>query len=105
MIVQPGFVDSLGRLSDQFSDPLENHRMLRVVFLDLFTLLAQFLSHGGHLRVEVCVVRLDLVELLLRLVKLLPVRTVSQLSEDVSGDVVVQGLVRSPGDVLQLVLL
>ena len=76
-----------------------------MVFLDLLTLVAQLLSHGGHLRVEVCVFRLDLVELLPRLVKLLPVRPVSQLLENVFGAAVVQGPVRSPGDVLQPMVL
>ena len=75
LIVQPGFVDSLSRLSDQFPDSFENHRM---VFPDLRTLVVQLLGHGGHLRVEVCIFRLDLV-------KLLPVRLVSQLLEDVCG--------------------
>ena len=37
--------------------------------------------------------------------KLLPIRPVSQLSEDVIGAAVVQGLVHSPGDVLQPVVL
>ena len=104
-IVQPGFVDSLGRLADQFLDPLEHHCLLRVVLLDLFTFSVQLLRYGGNMRVEVCIFRLDLVELLLRLVKLLLIRPVSQLSEDVSGAAVVQGLVHSPGDVLQPVVL
>ena len=104
-IVQSGFVDSLGQLSNQFSDPFEHHCQLCMVLPDLFTLLVQLLRHGGHLRVEVCVFRLELVELLLRLVKLFPIRHVSQLSEDVFGAAVVQGLVHSPGDVLQLVVL
>ena len=57
------------------------------------------------MRVEVCVFRLDLFELLLCLVKRLPVRPLSQLLKDVSGAAVVEGFVCSPGDVLQLVVL
>ena len=49
------------------------------------------------MRVEVCVFRLDLFELLLCLVKRLPVRPLSQLLKDVSGAAVVEGVVCSPG--------
>ena len=49
--------------------------------------------------------RVDSVELLLRLVELLPVRPVSQLPEYVSRAAVVDGMVHSPGDVLQPVVL
>ena len=55
--------------------------------------------------VEVGVLRLDLFELPLCLVKLLPVRPLCQLSEDVSGATVVQRGVGSPSDVLQPVIL
>ena len=93
-VVQVGFVDDLRRMSYHFPDPAEDHRLLRVVLPDLLALLTQLLSHGSNLRGEVRVLRLYLLELL-------PVRSLCQLSEDVSESAIVQGLVGSPGDVLQ----
>jgi hypothetical protein len=105
LIVQPCLVDDLARMPNEFPDPAKDHRLLCVVLPDLFALLTQFLNHGCHLCVQVRVLRLDLVELLLRLVQFLPVRPLRQLPEDVSGSAVIQRLVAPPGDVLQLVIL
>ena len=105
MVVHTVFVDDLGWLSDRFPDSSEDHRLLRVVLPDLLTLLAQILSHGGHLCVEVGVLRLDLFELPLCLVKLLSIRPLCKLLKDVSGAAVVQRCVGSPSDVLQPVIL
>ena len=104
-VVQPSFGDSFGRLSDELPDSLEHHCVLCVVIPDLVRLPVQLLQHGGHLGVQVGVLRVDPIELLLRQVEFLPVRPVCQLPEYVSGAAVVEGLVHSPGDVLQPVVL
>ena len=105
MIIHPGLGDGLCRLPDQLPDPLEDHLLFRVVLPDLLVFPAQLLGHGGHLCVEVHILRLDLLELPFCLVELLPVRPLCQLPEDVSGSTVVERLVCSPGDVLQPVVL
>ncbi len=105
VIIEPGLGDGLCRLPDQVPDPLEDHRMLRVVLPDFFILPAQLLGHGRHLRVEVGVLRLDLLELPFGVVELPPVRPLGQFPEDVSGSAVVERLVRSPGNMLQPVVL
>ena len=105
LVVKTGFVGHFGRLSNQLPDPFEDHGMFRMVLPDLFALLAQLLSHSGHLRVEVRVLRLDLVEFFLGHVKLFPIRCLRQFSENVSGSTVVQGVVGSPGDMVQPVVL
>ena len=104
LVVRPGFVGNLGRLSDPLPDLPKDHCLLRVVLPDLLILLAQYLSHSCHLRVEGGVFHFDMFELPLHLVKLFPVRPMCQLSEDVSGAVVVQCYVGSPTDVLQPVV-
>ena len=76
-----------------------------MVLPDLVSLPTQLLGHGGHLCVQVGVLRADPVELLLHLVELLPVPLVSQLPQYVSGAAVVEGLVHFPGDVFQPVVL
>ena len=76
-------------MPNQFPDPAEDHRLLRVILPDLLPLLTQLLSHGRYLRVQVSALRFHLVELL-------PVRPLRQLLENVSGSTVVQSLVRSP---------
>ena len=76
-----------------------------MVLPDLLTLLAQLLSHGGHLCIKVGVFRPDLFELPLCLVDLLLVRPLCQLSEDVSRAAVVQRFVGSLSDVLQPIIL
>ena len=105
MIVQPSLGDGLCRLSIQLPDPLEDHRLFCVVFPDLLAFPAQLLGHGGYPRVEVRILRLDLFELPFCLVKLLSVRPLRQLPEDVSGSAVIQRLIRSPSDVLQPIVL
>jgi hypothetical protein len=85
-VVQLGLVDDLRRMSHHRPDPGEDHRLLCVVLPDLHTLLNQLLSHGINLRGEVCVLRFHLFELL-------PVRSLRQFPEDVSGSVIVQGRV------------
>ena len=97
-VVQPRVVDDLSRMPKQFSNPAEDHRLLRVVLQDLLALLTQLLNHGRYLFVQVRVLRVHPVELLL-------VRLLRQLPENVSGSAVVQGLVCSPGDVLELEVL
>jgi hypothetical protein len=77
-----------------FPDPTEDHRLLCVVLPELFTLLTQLLSHGSNMRGEVRVLRFHMFELLL-------VRSLRQFPEDVFGSATVQGLVGSPGDMLQ----
>ena len=89
-----GLVDDLCRMPHQLPDPAEDHCLLRVVLPDFLALLSQLLGHGRYLGGEVSVFRFGLLELL-------PVRPLRQLPEDIAGSVVVQGLVRSPGDVFQ----
>ena len=89
----------------QLPDSVEYHRMLCVVLPDILALLTQLLSHSCHLCVQVAILRLQLVKLLVDLVELLPVCPLCQLSEDVFGSAIIQRLVGTPGDVLQLVVL
>ena len=87
-------VDDLCRMPHQLPDPAKDHCLLRVVLPDFLALLTRLLSHGRYLRDEVSVFCLGLLELLL-------VRPLCQLPENIFGSAVVQGLVRSPGDVFQ----
>ena len=71
-----------------------------MVLLDLLALLVQLLSHSSHLCVEVRILRFDLVEFLLGLVKFFPIPCLCQFPEDISGAAVVQGVVGSTSDML-----
>ena len=71
-------------MPNELPDPAKYHRLLRMVFSDLFALLSQLLRHGGQLRVKVCILHPDLVELPPCLVQLLPIRPLGYLLEDVS---------------------
>jgi hypothetical protein len=101
LIVQPCLIDDLAWMPHELPDPVEDHCLLCVVLSDLPTLQTQLQSHGCHL----CILRPDLVELLLRLVQFLLVRPLCQLPENVSGSAATQRLAGPFGDVLQPVVL
>ena len=95
-VIEVRLVDDLSRMSHQLSDPAEDQRMFRVVLPDLFALLNQFMSHCRYRCRQQSILRVHQLKFLL-------IRPLRQLLEDIYGSVVVQGHVRSPGDVLQSV--